>query len=610
MEDTLEGGASKMSSSPISPVQIIKKAERQMRRERMVSAGKEYAPTLYTVLVNPDDDERLFGFYPTLAGEAETALAASATNEGLVMDGQPLVRFIVDDTLRHGKFDVVAEVVSAPIVEQLRAEENAHYGIGKRPSAQPRQAQQPHPMPQELPYVPEDEIDRSIDYGEYTFDSEDFVHPQDQAASEAPQQAGNAAASAPAAEPEVVVIGPRDNGQPQAAQAAPAQARASQQPRNADQAAALAALGQTDEEPTPEVAHATSRPLGIPSIYDNDEADDAALRAASQPFGRRVNSQPFAGQQAQGQAVAAGTPNSQPFANQQAGQAYAGQQSGTPSGGFQNNAAAQAAYASAGQVFDGNAASPQAGQRSSQPFAGQQSSQPFANQQAGQPYSGQAVSQPLADRQAQVAAAAAPNSQPFANQPYANRQAQAGYVSPQPVMNQQAYAANQQPYQQASSAEAYPREPQGNDFGQPVSDVFGNRPARNQVPYVVPTVMDAPTAATPGTVAFAGGPQGQNVPQRAAVRARLTSTMTNRAYDLATTRVLIGRETNNDIVVNDLNASRQHAEIHYEPQGVWVITDLGSTNGTLVNGQMVQRRGLQEGDRITIGITDFIFSLR
>ena len=63
-------------------------------------------------------------------------------------------------------------------------------------------------------------------------------------------------------------------------------------------------------------------------------------------------------------------------------------------------------------------------------------------------------------------------------------------------------------------------------------------------------------------------------------------------------------------IVNDLNTSRHHAEIHFEPQGVWVITDLGSTNGTYVNGQPVSRRGLQEGDRITLGATDFIFTLR
>ncbi len=90
------------------PCRLPRRRKKQMRRNKTVGAGKQYAPTLYTVLVNADDDERLFGYYPTLAGETETYLSAKAAEQGLVMDGQPLVRFIVDEGLRHGKFDVVA----------------------------------------------------------------------------------------------------------------------------------------------------------------------------------------------------------------------------------------------------------------------------------------------------------------------------------------------------------------------------------------------------------------------------------------------------------------------------------------------------------------------
>mgnify|MGYP004508631125 FL=1 len=154
MEDTFEGTADKMANAPLSPVQIAKKAEKQMRRNKMVGAGKQYAPTLYTVLVNADDDERLFGYYPTLAGETETYLAAKAAEEGLVMDGQPLVRFIVDEGLRHGKFDVVAEPVAAPLIAQLRAEEMARYGI-PADSANSRYAAPAGgyaPAPQPAPY--------------------------------------------------------------------------------------------------------------------------------------------------------------------------------------------------------------------------------------------------------------------------------------------------------------------------------------------------------------------------------------------------------------------------------------------------------------------------
>ncbi|MCL2825935.1 MAG: DUF3662 domain-containing protein, partial [Eggerthellaceae bacterium] len=147
VEDTFEGAANKMFDSPISPVEIAKKAEKQMRREKMVGAGKQYAPTLYTVLVNENDDRRLFGYYPTLAGETETYLAAKAVENGLAMDGQPLVRFITDKGLKHGKFEVIAELVAAPIIEQLRDEEMERYGIGG--SVAPRGGgQQPAPRQQ------------------------------------------------------------------------------------------------------------------------------------------------------------------------------------------------------------------------------------------------------------------------------------------------------------------------------------------------------------------------------------------------------------------------------------------------------------------------------
>lgn len=402
MEDTFEGAADKMFDAPISPVQIAKKAEKQMRREKMVGAGKQYAPTLYTVLVNPDDDRRLMGYYPTLAGETETYLTAKASEQGLVMDGQPLVRFIVDEDLKHGKFDIIAEAVAAPIIAQLRAEEMHRYGLAAAPApggygapAQPYPAPRPQapapqqyggynqgyaapapapapyggydqhdpqgqydpaPMnvdaygqPQQLPYVPEDEIDRSIDYGEYTFDSRDFDEQRD-----------------------------------------------------------------------------SIQPLERPEAVD-----------------------PFAiGAAAAGAGVAAG------------------------------------AVAGAGM--------------------------------------GAATSQP--------------------------------YPAPQP-----------QP-------QAQPR-------------------------------MAAET------VVFAGGQQAATpMPAQAAVRARLIDTTNNRAYDLASARLLIGRESKNDIAVHDVNASRTHAELRFEPQGVWTITDLGSTNGTLVNGREVATQPLSEGDRITIGMTNFMFT--
>ena len=117
----------------------------------------------------------------------------------------------------------------------------------------------------------------------------------------------------------------------------------------------------------------------------------------------------------------------------------------------------------------------------------------------------------------------------------------------------------------------------------------------------------APVAAD--TVVFAGGAaQASPVPNQAAVRASLIDTTNNRTYSLASARLLMGRESKNDIVVHDINASRTHAELRFEPQGVWTITDLGSTNGTLVNGAEIATHPLREGDRITIGMTNFVFT--
>ena len=63
----------------------------------------------------------------------------------------------------------------------------------------------------------------------------------------------------------------------------------------------------------------------------------------------------------------------------------------------------------------------------------------------------------------------------------------------------------------------------------------------------------------------------------------------------------IGREeAHNDVVLDDRTISRQHARIRYE-KGAFVIYDLASANGVLVNGASVQRRVLTHGDRIKLG---------
>lgn len=149
MDRAVDGAAGAVFKSPLNPVQITKRAEKQMNREKLVSQGRQYAPTLYNVLVNEDDDRKLSGFYPTLAGEIETYLRGKANEGGMSMDGEPLVRFIVDGSLKRGKFDVIAENVAAPIVAQLREEEMARYGLAG--GVQPRQQNAYHAPARQAP---------------------------------------------------------------------------------------------------------------------------------------------------------------------------------------------------------------------------------------------------------------------------------------------------------------------------------------------------------------------------------------------------------------------------------------------------------------------------
>ena len=385
MEDTFEGTADKMFDAPISPVQIAKKAEKQMRREKMVGAGKQYAPTLYTVLVNPDDDRRLFGYYPTLAGETETYLAAKASEQGLTMDGQPLVRFIVDEGLKHGKFDVIAEAVAAPIISQLRNEEMERYGLGGA----------------------------NAGYGA--------------AAAYPAQQFGRAGAAMP-----------------------------DQRFNQYDQYDQHDQYGQYDQ-------------------YDQ--------------YGN------------------------QGYQQMPAGNGWEAQGYQAPAQGSWDQPAAAPDYAAAQQAAAG-----------------------------------------AVDQFNAYAAGAAPAV------------AAAGYAA-----GQMASAA---PRPQAMPQQAAPQQ------------------AANTVMF-----------------AGAGVPGQQPAQPQQASRARLIDTAANRAINLASARVTLGRESRNDITIPDINVSRSHAEISLSPQGAWVITDLGSTNGTYVNGRAIASQPLNEGDHIAMGSTNFVFTL-
>ncbi|MBL9113667.1 MAG: FHA domain-containing protein [Verrucomicrobiaceae bacterium] len=76
--------------------------------------------------------------------------------------------------------------------------------------------------------------------------------------------------------------------------------------------------------------------------------------------------------------------------------------------------------------------------------------------------------------------------------------------------------------------------------------------------------------------------------------------------ELSADRVTVGRNEGNDIVVPDSSVSGSHGEFSNEG-GAWVFTDLGSTNGTKVNGERVDRLEVTHGAQFEFGDVAVIF---
>ena len=104
-------------------------------------------------------------------------------------------------------------------------------------------------------------------------------------------------------------------------------------------------------------------------------------------------------------------------------------------------------------------------------------------------------------------------------------------------------------------------------------------------------------------------PAAPPAPSRAPVRLTPVLEIAGERYSLNSESVVLGRSSEADIVVDDTGVSRRHLEIRVE-SGEARAVDLGSTNGSFVNGQRVQGSAeLRDGSTISLGRTQIVFRM-
>lgn len=104
------------------------------------------------------------------------------------------------------------------------------------------------------------------------------------------------------------------------------------------------------------------------------------------------------------------------------------------------------------------------------------------------------------------------------------------------------------------------------------------------------------------------GDSHQLEPASAPAQAQALLVGEGRRTVLRGSRAVVGRSRDCDLVLDDPNVSRHHAELRREGEG-WAVADLGSTNGIKVNGRRVEQAELSPGDRVTFGLIDLSFEV-
>jgi pSer/pThr/pTyr-binding forkhead associated (FHA) protein len=98
----------------------------------------------------------------------------------------------------------------------------------------------------------------------------------------------------------------------------------------------------------------------------------------------------------------------------------------------------------------------------------------------------------------------------------------------------------------------------------------------------------------------------RELPRAAASFGKLIRQDNGQGFRIRDEVIIIGREYNCDIIIDEPNVSRVHAVICHE-NGSMVLEDLGGKNGTRINRTVVVRKILSDGDRIHIGRSVLVF---
>jgi hypothetical protein len=78
-------------------------------------------------------------------------------------------------------------------------------------------------------------------------------------------------------------------------------------------------------------------------------------------------------------------------------------------------------------------------------------------------------------------------------------------------------------------------------------------------------------------------------------------------YALSDGTTTIGRHPDSDVFLDDVTVSRRHAEVTRSPEGLYLLRDVGSLNGTYLDGDRVDEVALREGAQIQVGKFRLVF---